>query len=102
VPPVAPGAEHVYHQYTIRVTDEVAGGRDGLAERLKERGIGTGMYYPIPIHRLPSFQRDDVASRVAGELTETERAAREALSLPIMPTLSQDELERIVAGVNAL
>jgi hypothetical protein len=102
VPPVAAGAEHVYHQYTIRVTDEVEGGRDGLAGRLKERGIGTGMYYPIPIHRLPSFQRPDVASRIAGDLPETEKAAAEALSLPVMPTLSQDELERIVAGVNAL
>jgi len=102
VPPVAAGAEHVYHQYTIRVTDEVEGGRDGLAARLKERGIGTGMYYPIPIHRLPSFQRPDVVSRVAGELVETEKAALEALSLPVMPTLTQDELERIVAGVNAL
>jgi perosamine synthetase len=107
VPPVVAGAEHVYHQYTIRVTEsaggqEIVGGRDGLAERLKERGIGTGMYYPIPIHRLPSFQRADVASRVAGELPETEKAAAEALSLPVMPTLTQDELERIVAGVNAL
>jgi perosamine synthetase len=102
VPPVAAGVEHVYHQYTIRVADEVEGGRDGLAERLKERGIGTGMYYPIPIHRLPSFERDDVRSRVSGDLVETEKAAREALSLPIMPTLTQEELERIVAGVNAL
>jgi perosamine synthetase len=102
VPSVAAGAEHVYHQYTIRVGDEVEGGRDGLEARLRERGVGSGLYYPIPIHRLPSFQRDDVVSRVSGELVETERAAREALSLPIMPTLTQDELERIVAGVNAL
>jgi dTDP-4-amino-4,6-dideoxygalactose transaminase len=102
VPPVAAGVEHVYHQYTIRVGDEVEGGRDGLRARLPERGVGSGVYYPIPIHRLPSFQRDDVLSRVSGELVETERAAREVLSLPIMPTLTQAELEKIAAGVNAL
>jgi len=102
VPSVAAGADHVYHQYTIRVTDEVEGGRDGLEARLRERGVGSGVYYPIPIHRLPSFQRADVRSRVSGELVETERAAREVLSLPVMPTLTQGDLERIVAGVNAL
>jgi dTDP-4-amino-4,6-dideoxygalactose transaminase len=102
VPPVAAGAEHVYHQYTIRVGDDVEGGRDGLETRLRERGIGSGVYYPIPIHRLPSFQRPDVASRVFGDLAETERAAREVLSLPVMPTLTAEELERVVAGVNAL
>jgi dTDP-4-amino-4,6-dideoxygalactose transaminase len=102
VPPVAAGAEHVYHQYTIRVGDDVEGGRDGLETRLRERGIGSGVYYPIPIHRLPSFQRPDVASRVVGDLAETERAAREVLSLPVMPTLATEDLERVVAGVNAL
>ncbi|MFD0631326.1 DegT/DnrJ/EryC1/StrS family aminotransferase [Catenulispora yoronensis] len=102
VPPVAPGVEHVYHQYTVRVGAEVEGGRDGLAARLAERGVGSGMYYPIPIHRLPSFQRPDVRSRVSGELVETEKAAAEALSLPVMPTLTQEDLERVVAGVNAL
>ena len=81
VPPVAAGAEHVYHQYTVRVADEVEGGRDGLETRLRERGIGSGVYYPIPIHRLPSFQRPDVASRVVGELAETEqRRPRGALA----------------------
>ena len=83
-PPVADGAAHVYHQYTIRVPDD----RDGFAAALgDEHGVGTGVYYPIPNHRLPSFQVDV-------DLPETERAAAEVLSLPVHPSLSQDDLER--------
>jgi perosamine synthetase len=92
VPPVAQGATHVYHQYTIRVTDD----RDGFAKALAdEHGVGTGVYYPIPNHRLPSF-------RLTLDLPETERAAQEALSLPVHPSLSQGDLERVVEAVNTL
>jgi dTDP-4-amino-4,6-dideoxygalactose transaminase len=92
VPPVADGATHVYHQYTIRVPDD----RDGFAKALlDEHGVGTGVYYPIPNHRLPSF-------RLTLDLPETERAAAEALSLPVHPSLSGDDLERIIAAVNTV
>ena len=92
VPPVADGAIHVYHQYTIRVPDD----RDGFARALAdEHGVGTGVYYPIPSHRLPSFDR-------ALDLPETERAAREVLSLPVHPALSADALAAIAAAVNAV
>ena len=92
VPLVAPGAVHVYHQYTIRVPAD----RDGFATALaQEHQVGTGVYYPIPNHRLPSF-------RLTLDLPETERAAREVLSLPVHPSLSQDDLERIVQAVNTL
>lgn len=92
VPPVADGAVHVYHQYTVRVPDD----RDGFAAALREQyDVGSGMFYPIPNHRLPSFM-------VEADLPETERAAREALSLPVHPSLSQDDLERIVSAVNEL
>ena len=91
-PPVADGAVHVYHQYTVRVTED----RDGLAKALKdEYNVGSGMFYPVPNHRLAPFQ-------VEVDLPETEKAARECLSLPVHPSLSQDDLERIVAAVNAL
>jgi perosamine synthetase len=91
-PPVAEGATHVYHQYTVRITDD----RDGFATALREEhGVGTGVYYPVPNHRLPSFGLEL-------DLPETERAAREALSLPVHPSLSDDDLERIVAAVNAV
>ena len=89
VPPVADGATHVYHQYTVR-SDE----RDALQAKLTERGVGSGVYYPTPIHRLPSFGLEL-------DLPETERAAREVLSLPVHPALSEADLEAIVAAVNA-
>jgi dTDP-4-amino-4,6-dideoxygalactose transaminase len=91
-PPVADEAVHVYHQYTIRVSDD----RDGLAKALREEyQIGSGMFYPIPNHRLAPF-------RAPVELPETERAAAECLSLPVHPSLSADDLERIVTAVNTL
>ena len=91
-PPVADGATHVYHQYTIRLADD----RNGFAKALAdEHGIGTGVYYPIPNHRLPSFA-------LTLDLPETEKAAREALSLPVHPSLTDDDLDRIVAAVNAV
>jgi perosamine synthetase len=92
IPPVAAGAVHVYHQYTIRVGDD----RDGFAKALAdEYQVGTGVYYPIPNHRLPSFDR-----RL--DLPETERAATEVLSLPVHPSLSEEDLDRIVTAVNAV
>ncbi len=95
VPPVAAGAVHVYHQYTIRIADD----RDGFAKALREEyQVGSGVYYPIPNHRLPSL-----APYAPGlELPETEKAAREVISLPVHPSLSQGDLERIVAAVNML
>jgi len=94
-PKVAPGAVHVYHQYTIRVAED----RDGFVKALREQfGVGSGVYYPIPNHRLPSLKQfaPDL------ELPETERAAREVLSLPVHPSLTAADLDRIVSAVNSL
>lgn len=91
-PPVADGAVHVYHQYTIRVVDH---DRDAFAAALSERGIGSGVYYPTPIHRLPSFGIDL-------DLPVTEVAASQVLSLPVYPSLTDGEREAIVAAVNAV
>ena len=91
-PRITRGAEHVFHQYTVRIPD----GRDEVARVLKEEHqIGTGMFYPVPTHRLPSFGLDL-------DLPETERAAGECLSLPVHPSLSDRDLERIVTAVNAV
>ncbi|SED87124.1 dTDP-4-amino-4,6-dideoxygalactose transaminase [Arthrobacter alpinus] len=91
-PRVAQGAEHVYHQYTIRVPQ----GRDEMHARLRsEFNIGSGVYYPVPNHRLPSFNRTE-------DLPNTEIAAKEVLSLPVHPSLTQDDLERIVTAVNTI
>ena len=95
VPHVAPGATHVYHQYTIRVPED----RDGFADALRdEYGIGSGVYYPIPNHELPSLAR----FAPDAELPATREAAAQVLSLPIYPSLTPGELERIAQGINAL
>lgn len=95
VPAVAEGATHVYHQYTIRVVDT---DRDRFMEALREEyHVGTGVYYPIPNHRLPSL-----APYAPGlDLPATEQAARQVVSLPVHPSLSDSDLERIVEAVNA-
>jgi dTDP-4-amino-4,6-dideoxygalactose transaminase len=95
-PSIAPGATHVFHQYTIRVE---AGLRDRMVLDLKERfGVGSGVYYPIPNHKLESLK----GFAVGLELPETDRAAAQVLSLPVHPSLSQADLERIVEAVNTL
>jgi len=92
-PAVAEGATHVYHQYTIRVPD---GERDRFAAALKEEyQTGSGVYYPIPNHRRPSFNRP-------ADLPVTEAASRQVLSLPVHPSLDQEDLDRIATAVNAL
>ena len=92
VPPVAPEATHVYHQYTIRVH----GDRDAFAKALlDEHGVGSGVYYPIPNHELPSFNQKL-------DLPVTRVAAAEVLSLPVHPSLTEADVDRVVAGVNAV
>ena len=97
-PHVPSGYTHVYHQYTIRLEGASAAERDEVARVLREQWrVGTGVYYPIPNHRLPSL-----APYAPGvDLPGTERAARECLSLPVHPSLSEADLERIVRAVSA-
>jgi dTDP-4-amino-4,6-dideoxygalactose transaminase len=97
VPVVEPGYRHVYHQYTIRV----AGDRDAFSAQLKELGVGSAAYYPTPIHRLRPFLDEDGAVGV-WKLPETDRAADEVLSVPVYPSLTQDQLDRIVEAVNTV
>ena len=69
--------------------------RDKFAEQLTAKGIGNGVYYPIPIHRLPSFG-------LTLDLPATEMVAEQCLSLPVHPSLTQNDLEQIVTAVNAV
>lgn len=91
----APGAEHVFHQYTLRVP---AGLRDGLATHLKARGIPTMVYYPVPLHRLPVFES---LGHAEGSLPEAERACREVLSLPMHPHLTEAQIAYVAEAVTA-
>ena len=92
VPATAPGMEHVFHQYTIKVVDT---DRDAFSAELTKRGVGNGVYYPTPIHRLPSFQLNL-------DLPATERVAQQVLSLPVHPALKKRDLETIVKVVNSI
>ncbi|GAA2683342.1 MULTISPECIES: DegT/DnrJ/EryC1/StrS family aminotransferase [Actinoplanes] len=92
LPPVADGARHVYHQYTVRVE----GNREAFQAALTDQGVGNAVYYPTPIHRLRPFAQDRGV-----HLPETDRAAAEVVSLPVYPTLTAAELDRIVEAVQA-
>ena len=89
---------HVFHQYTIRVNPDVKGGRDGLAEHLKANDIPHAVYYPVPLHRLPVFMGDAHAAG-HGDLTQTERACREVLSLPMHTELTENQQQRIADAI---
>jgi dTDP-4-amino-4,6-dideoxygalactose transaminase len=94
-PHVAPDVVHVFHQYTIRVSED----RDGFSRALREEfGIGNGVYYPVPNHLLASLKKYATGS----DLPETVRASKEVLSLPVHPSLKRRHLDRIVHGVNRL
>ena len=91
-PFVRPGVTHVYHQYTLRVRD-----RDAFVERLKERGVGTGIYYPIPVHRqkpLIALGYGDQRFPVSEQLTA------EVVSIPVHPSLTDAEVETVIEVVN--
>lgn len=92
-PSVPADRTHVFHQYTIRVPN---GKRDPLRTYLTEQGIGSEIYYPVPIHR------QEVYTRLGYQLSlpETERAASEVLSLPVHPALTRTDLETIVLAIN--
>ncbi|MBX6744113.1 MAG: DegT/DnrJ/EryC1/StrS family aminotransferase [Acetobacteraceae bacterium] len=90
-----PGAEHVFHQYVIRSED-----RAGLQARLKEEGIGTGIHYPVPVHLQPAY-KERVPLGPAG-CAETERAAREVLSLPMYPELTEGQVAHICGVLRRL
>jgi dTDP-4-amino-4,6-dideoxygalactose transaminase len=91
VPYTEPHCVHVYHQYVIRSRK-----RDALAAYLKERGVDTAIYYPVPLHVQKCFS--DLGYK-EGDLPESERAARETLALPIFPELTRAEMEYVVESI---
>lgn len=93
LPHRAPNRTHIFHQYTIRV---LAGKRDALRSHLAERGIGTEVYYPLPLHLQPCFRHLGYRE---GDLPESERASREVLSLPMFPELTEEEQEFVARSV---
>jgi dTDP-4-amino-4,6-dideoxygalactose transaminase len=88
-----PRARHVFHQYVIR-----ASRRDALRQHLSERGIGTEIYYPVPLHEQTSLA--SLGNR-CGDFPATEQAVAEVLALPIYPELREDEQETVVDAIAA-
>ncbi|MEO7457360.1 MAG: DegT/DnrJ/EryC1/StrS family aminotransferase [Gemmatimonadaceae bacterium] len=94
-PYVAPENESIFNQYTIRVA---GGKRDALQAHLKARGIGNSIYYPLPLHLQPCFA---YLGYKEGQCPESERAAKEVLSIPIFPELTRQQLDDVVTGVTS-
>jgi dTDP-4-amino-4,6-dideoxygalactose transaminase len=93
VPKRRPDATHVHHLYVCRCSE-----RDELQTWLKAGGVGALVHYPVPIHMQPAYQG---RLRGSDDLPETERAARQVLSLPIYPELGDADLGTVVAAVRS-
>jgi len=96
-PQVKPGHDHVYHQYTLRVTSNGARSRDAIRDTLEQMGIGTGVYYPVPVHQQTPYHADNSAACPQAEL-----AASEIFSIPVHPDVSDRDRERIVRALNSV
>jgi dTDP-4-amino-4,6-dideoxygalactose transaminase len=95
-PKVKPDYEHVWHQYTIRLD----GGRDrdAAVKQLNDSGVGTGIFYPVPVHQ-QEYMREIIGNY---DLPVAERLAKQVISLPVHPQVNQEDLEKIVSEVNKL
>jgi perosamine synthetase len=92
-PAIRPRSSHSFHQFTILLQPGV--NRETVIKKLSENGVSSSVYYPTPIHRLPSFQMEI-------DLPVTEDVASRCLSLPVHPKLSKRDLKRIVSSLNLI
>ena len=95
-PKVKPGYKHVWHQYTIRIDGERD--RDAAIGTLTQAGIGTGVFYPVPVHK-QGYIKDLLGEQ---SFPVSEMLAKEVISLPVHPQVSQADLDTIVREVNKL
>ena len=107
LPRVPPGREHVFYLYTIRVESRAGSHRnaanrgeearsDLVQQRLRERGISSTVYYPVPLHLQPLYAS---LGGKPGDLRVSERAAREVLSIPLYPEMTREQVERVAQEV---
>lgn len=91
LPHEAPYAKHVYHLYVIRVKE-----RKTIQEHLRSLGIASGVYYPLPLHRVEPYQHLGYDTE---SFPEAERAAQETLAIPIYPEMTDDQIKMVASGV---
>jgi dTDP-4-amino-4,6-dideoxygalactose transaminase len=97
-PKVLEGNSHVYHQYTIRVTDEYAHSRDELMNHLKEKEIGCGVYYPKPLHMHRHFMNMGYRE---GDFPVSELMSKQVLSLPVNPFVTEDDISKVIEAIDS-
>jgi dTDP-3-amino-3,4,6-trideoxy-alpha-D-glucose transaminase len=89
--PAVAGGDHVYHLFVVRSAQ-----RDALREHLARRGVSSAVHYPVPVHRTGAYADLGLTE---GSLPVTERLAREICTLPLFPTMSDDDLQRVIDAV---
>ena len=97
VPQVRPDTRHVFHQYTVRVLPPLD--RDSVRTQLAEAGVGTEVYYPVPVHKQQIYLEMGYGDQ---SFPESEKAAKQVVSLPVHPGVTQEDLETIVEAVKGL
>lgn len=97
LPAELPGRSHVWHQYTVLVTDEAPVTRDEFAARLTEQGVGCGIYYPKPVYDYDCYRNHPRV--VIESMPVAERVARQCVSLPVHHHLSTSDIERVIEAV---
>ena len=85
------GTDNVAHLFVVRCQD-----RDGLRRHLEAHGVGSDIHYPIPDHRQPAY-----AASTSMELPETERLAKEIVTIPCFPEMEEEEISRVIDAVNS-
>lgn len=90
-PVTKPNCKHVFHQYTIRVTNEYGMPRDNVIQKLNAAGIGTGIYYPLPIHQQPFYK--SLGYNESHPVSE--QLSKEVISLPVHPSITQKDMDFI-------
>lgn len=98
-PYVDPRVKHVFHQYVIRVEDEFPLGRDELMVKLREKGIGTAVHYPMPVHWQPLYQKLGYPKDICPNAIE---ASKKVLSLPVHPAVSDEDIAYIINALREL
>jgi perosamine synthetase len=97
-PTVADGCRHAFHQYTIRITPEFGMSRDQLIKKLADAGIGSAIYYPVPIHMQTLYRNLGYDDR----MPVSEMLAKEVISLPVHPSVTPEEIDVIADTIRRL